>query len=143
MTFQDYKSCFNFTLDQFLAQNNLGESQVQNDLRYEKIKDVSRVTLGNRQFFFFKENQLRLIYISDDAATKQLWKEFKDTTNMASPDDTIRSRAGKTSNQVVFATSGLTASFTKDDVDFIEIYRPCTLQEYLEKIYQEPPPFIM
>jgi hypothetical protein len=74
--------------------------------------------------------------------TKKIWNEFKSISNSDIAEKTVRSRAGKTSHQLIFATQGITVSLTNDDVDFIEIYAPCSLQEYLEKTYREVQPFI-
>jgi hypothetical protein len=97
--------------------------------------------MRNRQFFFFQNGTLRVIYISDDVLAKKLWDEFNSSARQV-PDETVRSRAGKTSNQLIFAGKGITASINKGVVDFIEIYPPCTLQDYLENIYHEPQRFI-
>jgi hypothetical protein len=128
--------------DQFLEQNNILRDQVNENVCYEKIADVTRVDLPNNQFFFFKDGKLEIIYISDDVVTKKIWNEFKRILNSEAAEKTVRSRAGKTSNQLIFATQGVTVSLTNDDVDFIEIYTPCSLHEYLEKIYREVQPFI-
>jgi hypothetical protein len=109
---------------------------------YEKITDVSRVCLRGNQYFFFRDGKLQIIYISDPVLAKNLWNEFKSQAYLNTPDKTVRSRAGKTSNQVIFAGEGITASISQDNVDFIEIYSPCALQDYLRRIYLEPGPFI-
>jgi len=142
MKLDDYKKCFNLSYDQFIATNNIHSGQIHENVRYEKIPDVRRVDLADNHFFFFKDGKLKIIYISDEGSTKKIWGEFKSTTNINAPEKTARSRAGKTSYQLIFAGQGITASITHDDVDFIEIYPPCSLQAYLEKIYREPGPFI-
>ena len=107
-----------------------------------KITDVVRVDLGDNKFVFFKDGVLKMIYISNDALADKLWKEFKNATKESAPERTVRSRAGKTSNQEIFSAQGITASIARDEVDFIEIYPPCSLQDYLDKIYREPHKFI-
>jgi len=85
---------------------------------------------------------LKLIYISNDVFAQRLWNEFKEKVNEDSPDDRLRSRAGKKSNQLVFAGEGFAASIHGDDVDFVELYAPCTLETYLSEVYREPGRFI-
>lgn len=141
MNLSDYQKYFRLSYDQFIAQNNIQHNQVHEHLRYEKVTDATRVDVPGCQYFFFQQGTLKVIYISDDALAKTIWDAFKNSTSIL-PDDTVRSRAGKTSNQVIFAGQGITASVSKGEVDFIEIYSPCSLQDYLENIYQEPQPFI-
>jgi hypothetical protein len=139
MILNDYQTYFNQSYDQFILQNNISRSQIHENVKYEKITAVSRIDVGDNQFFFFKDDKLRVIYISDEVLANEIWNEFKST---AQPDKTVRSRAGKTSNQLIFAGKGITVSTKGNDVDFIEIYRPCTAQDYLDNIYHEPQAFI-
>jgi hypothetical protein len=142
MELNDYKKCFNLSYDQFIAENKIDSGHVHENVRYEKITDVTRVDLPDDLYFFFKDGKLKMIYTSNDVVAKKLWNEFSSFTNIKSPEKTVRSRAGKTSNQIIFANQGIAASVTQDEIDFIEVYPPCSLQEYLENIYREPPLFI-
>jgi hypothetical protein len=142
MNLSDYKEYLNLSYDQFIAQLKIQSNQVHESLQYEKITDVVRVDLGDNKFVFFKDGVLKMIYISNDALADKLWKEFKNATKESAPERTVRSRAGKTSNQEIFSAQGITASIARDEVDFIEIYPPCSLQDYLDKIYREPHKFI-
>ncbi|HEY5745495.1 MAG TPA: hypothetical protein VIU12_05445 [Chryseolinea sp.] len=142
MQLNDYKKCFILSYDQFITENKILSNQIYKNVRYEKMEDVCRVNLPDNQFFFFKDGKLKMIYISGDALAKKIWGEFNSTTKIKSPEKTVPSRAGKTSNQVIFAQQGITASLANDDVDFIELYPPCALHDYLENIYREQQPFI-
>lgn len=130
------------TYSQFITENKIETSEITENVRYEKLTDVTRVDLPQGQYFFFKDDRLQMIYVSDDTLAKKLWSEFKRVANTGTPEKTVRSRAGKTSNQLIFANHGITASINKEDVDFIEIYPACTLEYYLGHIYREPGPFI-
>jgi hypothetical protein len=140
MKLEEYKKYFSVALDEFTWLNEISADQIHGDVGYEKITDATRVDRDENESFFFKDGKLKLIYISNDALINKLWNELKLTS--AAPEETVRSRAGKTSNQLVFASQGLTVSITKDEVDFVEIYFPCTVEEYLENIYREPGKFI-
>ena len=142
MTLDEYKKCFNLTFDQFITLNKIGSGQINENVSYEKLANMTGIDLGQNQYFFFKGNQLEMIYISDNELTTRLWNEFKSTTNVDVPDETVRSRAGKTSNQNIFPTQGIASSIARDRIDFIEIFRPCTLADYLSTIYFEPQRFI-
>ena len=142
MKLNDYKHCFNLSYDQFIAQHNIQDSQIQENRGYEKMTNLVLVEMSDDQFFFFKDGKLKMIYISNDVVAKQVWAEFENTTETNTPRKIVRSRAGKTANQIIFAGSGITASIAGDDVAFIELYPPCSLQDYLDNIYKEVQPFI-
>ncbi|RAW00580.1 hypothetical protein [Pseudochryseolinea flava] len=142
MKLEDYKKCFAQHYTEFVLKHRIGDDQVTENVAYEKIKNVLRVDLGEGQFFYFKEGRLQMIYISNETVIKKLWEEFKRGEDIDNPDQTLRSRAGKTSNQLVFPSRGIAASVTHDEVDFMELYPPCTMEDYLENIYREFQPFI-
>lgn len=140
MRLQDYQTYFDISLSEFIQQHSIPDSEIHEDVAYEKLTDVTRIDLPAGEFLFFKEGKLVMIYISEEKIAKELWDEFSKENN--TPEKRVRSRAGKTANQLIFASRGLTASIAKDEVHFIEIYPPCTLETYLEQIYNEPSPFI-
>ncbi|MEJ1240544.1 hypothetical protein WBG78_20540 [Chryseolinea sp. T2] len=141
MNLNDYRKCFELSFDQFILENSVRDAQIKENLSYEKLTGVVRVELDNSQFFFFKEGKLKLIYTSNEGVANRIWKEFLATVGN-NPEDVVRSRAGKTSNQRIFAKHGFTVSTTTSDVDFVEIYPPCSLKLYLENIYRDVPLFI-
>jgi hypothetical protein len=142
MKLSDYKRYFNLSYDAFIAESNIPSNRVNENVAYEKITPATRVDGADHQYFFFQSGRLKMIYISDDILAKKIWEDFNSTTNTKTPEKTVRSRAGKTSNQVIFASHGITASVVKGEVDFIELYPPCSLEHYLENIYREPQLFI-
>lgn len=141
MKLEVYRQYFSMSYTQFLAEHNMPDSQVHENVGYEKLVNVTRVSLPEGPNLYFKGDRLLLIYVSEDTLADRLWSEFKSIANAAEP-ETVRSRAGKTSNQLIFASQGVTVSITKDVVHFIEIYPACSLEYYLEHIYEEPGPFI-
>jgi hypothetical protein len=128
--------------DQFIAEHQIGHDQIEKDVHYEKIADVDRVQLSDGQYFYFKDGELKLIYLSEGKLATRMWDEFKNSASARASETVVRSRAGKTANQVVFAEQGITASVQGTDVNFIEIYPPQSLEDYLATIYREPKPFI-
>lgn len=142
MQLYDYKQYFGLNYDQFVMKHQVDASQIHENVRYEKLTNVTRVKLQHDQFFYFKAGQLQIIYISYDTLTKKLWSEFQNLSNTNTPEKTVRSRAGKTANQLIFTQQGVTASITNTDVDFLELYPPCSLEYYLEHIYRDPGLFI-
>lgn len=142
MELSQYRKLFALGYDDFVWIHSVHTDQVHEHVRYEKITDVTRIDGSENEFFFFKDGTLRVIYISSDLLTQKLWNEFKAMVDVEKPAHRVRSRAGKTSNQLIFASHGLTASVTGDEVDFIELYVPCLVEDYLETIYNEPGLFV-
>jgi hypothetical protein len=142
MTLNDYKNYLTLSYDRFITEHNIHESQIVKNVSYEKITQLNRIQLGDNQYFFFNDGELKIVYLSDNALIKKLWAEFKNTPNANAPETIVRSRAGKTSNQLIFSEQGITASVDGDTVEFIEIYPPQPLHDYLTNIYREPGPFI-
>lgn len=142
MELRDYLKLFSLNYDAFVKTRSVRTDQVHTPVRYEKLTNVTRIDGLKNEAFFFKDGMLRIIYISNELLTAKLWKAFQQSADIARPEQRVRSRAGKTSNQLIFASRGLTASITGKEVDFIELYAPCTVQEYLEHIYDEPGLFI-
>jgi len=140
MKLEEYQKYFSVALNEFTWLNEISADHIHEDVRYEKITDVTRVDRAENESFFFKDGKLKVIYISNEALVNNVWNQFKLTNT--TPEETVRSRAGKASNQLIFATQGLTISVTKDEVHFVEIYHPCTVEEYVENIYREPAKFI-
>lgn len=137
-----YNKWFSVSYDDFIKQNKIDGKRINADVRYEKITGATRVDVSDGEFFFFKDGALRLIYISNDDVAEKLWISFTNAIDANRPEKTLRSRAGKTSNQLIFASHGLTASLKGDSVDFVEIYPPCSLQKYLDEVYRDPGLFI-
>lgn len=142
MTWHDYKHYLTLSYDQFVAEHHIGGEQIDKDVRYEKITDVDCVKLGYGQFFYFQAGKLKLIYLSGGELANRIWDEFNRSAYADAPNSEVRSRAGKKSNQIVVAEQGITASVQGDDVDFLEIYPPQSLEDYLAHIYREPGRFI-
>ncbi|MBT1689464.1 hypothetical protein [Dawidia soli] len=142
MTWNEYKRYLMQSYDQFIAEHQIGDDQIDKGVRYEKITDVDCVRLGYGQHLFFKAGQLRLIYISGGELATRIWEEFERSPHADAPRQVVRSRAGKTAKQIVVAEQGITASIQRDEIDFLEIYPPLSPTDYLANIYREPKPFI-
>lgn len=142
MDLSQYRKLFSLGYGEFIEALKVSSQHVHNHLRYEKLRDVTRIDGSENEFFFFQDGRLKIIYISNEVLTEQLWNEFRALNDGEAPEHDVRSRAGKTSNQLIYASYGLTASINGDEVDFIELYAPCSVDEYLETIYREPGLFI-
>ncbi len=105
-----------------------------------KCMEVTRITLGDNQYFFFKNGRLKLIYISDEDVDKKDLERIQsgNQRHLCSQKRPYVPVLVKLLIRKVFASQGVTASITQGEVDFIEIYPACSLQEYHENIYREP-----
>jgi hypothetical protein len=54
----------------------------------------------------------------------------------------LRSRAGKTANLWVWPDEGIACSVQGETIHFLEVYPPCSRDDYEARIYREPPRFI-
>lgn len=45
MTLKEYRACLRLGYDQFIAQHNIHDSQINKNVRYEKLTDVNRIKL--------------------------------------------------------------------------------------------------
>lgn len=142
MTLNDYQQQLLVDVDEFINRNRIPESQIAKHVQYEKLQDVTCINLEDGLWYYFDHGKLQLIYASNEVLARTLWDEFQTRVGSISPEKIVGSRAGKTSNQLVFASHGFAASITKDEVHFIEMFPPCTVEYYLNHIYQEPRPFI-
>jgi hypothetical protein len=142
MTLDDYRKYFALSFDQFTAEHNIHDRQVIRNVAYEGIVPADRIDLQDGGFLFFQDGELKMIYLSEGAVAQKIWLEFKSSPQAKTPCETLRSRAGKTSNQLVFADGGISASMHGDTVDFIEIYPPQPHQRYLKNVYRDRGPFI-
>lgn len=142
MTLSEYRKCFNLSLEEFIARYEIKESQIEDNVEYQKIEGVTRIEVLENEYFFFQGEKLKIVYISDEQIAQNTWVAFKASTKADASEKTVRSRAGKTSNQEIFASKGFAASIKRDEVDFVEVFEPCSLREYLENVYEEVGKFI-
>jgi hypothetical protein len=142
MTPDDYRKYLFLSFDQFVAAYKISDGEVTRNVAYEGIVPADRIDLPEGGFLFFQGGDPKVIYLPEGDVAQRIWLEFKRSADANSPCETLRSRAGKTSNQLVFAGSGLTASVHGESVDFIEIYPPQSLERYLKDVYRDRGPFI-
>lgn len=109
---------------------------------YQNLKDLT--SLENQNVFpgiiYLKNGAVELIRVgrselaSFDRAA--LLDEFGDGAFR------LRSRAGKRAHLLVFARQGIACSVSGEQLDYLEVFRPCTQQEYRAHIHLDPGPFI-
>ncbi|HYF68742.1 MAG TPA: hypothetical protein VD884_11430 [Ohtaekwangia sp.] len=85
------KKWFTFDYDAFMSANQANVTRVNENTRYEKIPAAARVDLSTGELLFFKHGTLKMIYISEEALTKKLWDEFRNSFATNTPEKTVRS----------------------------------------------------
>lgn len=129
--------------DQLLALLQVAPTAVVDHVAYEKLTDVSRVS--NPAVFgahvFLRGDEVVMIYSSSAAYLAKL-SPASIQQELGGSGTRLRSRAGKTSNQHVFPEQGVAYSESDDQLEFIEIFPPMSLDAYRASIYSDPGPFI-
>jgi hypothetical protein len=54
----------------------------------------------------------------------------------------LRSRSGKRAQLLVYPGAGIAFSTQGEEIDFLEVFGPCTRREYETRYYEPPAPFI-
>ena len=137
MTAADWTALRERTRAQLEAQPG---ATVAHDVGYQRIDGVDRVSTPEAHWFF-DGDRLRVVYASDAAFGEQpaapLLAEL-------GPGEELRSRSHKRSIQHVWPERGLAASIDEDGrLEFVEVFPPMQLQDYLDEIYEEPQPHLM
>ena len=121
----------------------LAPATIADDVAYEKLARVSRV--GNSEvwpgWFFFRGDQLLMVYVGDDKFLAHLTAQGI-REELGGDGDPLRSRAGKTARQHVYASRGFAYAEDHGTVVYVEVFPPTTRDDYLARIYQPVGPFL-
>src|SRR5262249_3340043 len=86
--------------------------------------------------FYLRGDRIELLYIGNDEFLRTLTPAAI-RQELGGDGTLLRSRAGKTSNQHVHPEKGFAWSETGGALDFVEVFRPMSLKDYREQIYEE------
>lgn len=132
---------------QKLIQTSLTEikkmgAKIEEGLKYEKLENTTCAKLPKYPFHYFhfgKNSKCVILYIGQNALSdisiQSIEKEYGKADTIA------RSRAGKLANQYIYSSKGFAFSELDGVVAFFEVFPCCSLKEYKEQIYIEPPIF--
>jgi hypothetical protein len=114
---------------------------VAEDVAYERVQGVDRVSTPEAHFFF-DGDRLRVVYISDASFGDVPAAPLVDELGRG---EVLRSRSGKHSTMHAWPERGLAASVDEEEgrLEFVEVFPPMSLDEYLAGIYEEPAPHLM
>ncbi len=131
------------TREQVLSLMQVAPDAVVNDVAYEKVTGVSRVTKGSvfPGHFFLRGAEVAMVYVGDPSFLDSLTPAGIEQ-ELGGKGTILRSRIGKTSNQHVYPDRGFAFAETDDVVEMVEVFSPMSLEDYQARIYNDPGPFI-
>ena len=143
-TLQNLLALRNLHWSEIKERYKIKEEHIESDSTYQKLSGLIEIynpDVFPVRFFLLNDNVL-LIYTSDLAIVDTLdGKKIKEQYGMED-ENYLRSRAGKKSNLMVYPEAGFAVSIKNNEVDFIEVFHPTTLEQYKKDIYIEVGPFI-
>jgi hypothetical protein len=127
------------TFDEAAQRLDLSDDNVEDGLQYEGLKGMTMAHNPERHpgRFYFRDGRLAMLYVAKpdvDAGTLE--------RELGEPDVTLRSRAGKGYAHHVYADRGIAYSSRGDDVAFVELFSPTSVERYEQEIYEDPGAFI-
>ena len=129
-------------LAEIQQQLSASDSQVESGFGYGNLQQLTKVHNPDASpaHFYFKDKQLVLIYLGDDAAL-QHFDAQKLQADLGEAAAVLRSRAGKKAQHYVYPQQGIAFSAERATVAFLEIYPAQPLETYKSTLYKEPPVF--
>lgn len=109
---------------------------------YEGLKDLTQYY--NAAAFpgrvYVSGERVEMVYIPHgsalaDTTVKELRSALKGKSK------SLRSRAGKEFDHMVYPADGVAFSCEDDELRFVEVFPPRPLEAYLDEIYRDPGPF--
>lgn len=114
--------------------------QIETGLKYEKLDSLTKIYCPDKYpaHFYFKGDRQVMQYIGDETALRP----FHASTLMKRFGEPIEldSRAGKYPHYV-HPEQGIAYSADGEQIILLEIFPPCSLEDYLANIYEQPAPF--
>jgi hypothetical protein len=128
------------TLDDAKERLGVAEDKIEDGLRYEGMSDLTLAHDADAHpgYFYFRDGRLVMLYVEnlDGLDADSLRSE------LGEPEATLRSRAGKGYAHRVYPGRGIAYSSKGDDVAFVEVFPPTSLDRYEREIYEDPGEFI-
>jgi len=128
------------SMDRVAALDALGarDSDVEDGYSYQSMKGLSVLSLPKRfgARVFFDSDAVAMVSVSEPPIPP-------DEIRSLMSDDAVelRSRQGKRAMIELDAGRGLAFSRDDDEVGFVEVFAPTTVEDYRERIWFEPPAF--
>ncbi|WP_428263370.1 hypothetical protein [Haliangium sp.] len=139
---QQWMKLRNLSRDALAKELAITDAHIATDRSFERLAPVTQWHNPDAHpgYFIFQGDALVMIYIDDEAALADL-DPAEVAADLGTPDASLRSRAGKRVPLHVYAQQGVAYAGDAKAVRYLQIFTPMTLDEYQQKIYQEPPPY--
>lgn len=128
--------------DELVRRLRIKPVHIDEDRAYERLTGVAH--LHNPEVspahFYADDTRIVMIYVSDQSILSETTSRTL-TDALGDSDAVLRSRQCKRCNLHVYPNRGIAFSSDGDDIGFLEIFQPMTLEEYKQTIYREPPNF--
>ena len=120
----------------------LAPGDVREDVAYQKLAGVARLhnAAVYPAHFYVRGDDVEVVYIGNPDFLRALTPAAIHK-ELGGDGVRLRSRAGKTANQYVYPEAGFAYSETHGALDFVEIFRPMSIDAYRATIYEDPGEF--
>jgi hypothetical protein len=129
-------------IDEIRDRFSMADAHVDRDASYGKLgrlTELHNAKTHPARFYFQGATQV-LVYVDDPAALAGC--DAADLLQrLGKPAAELRSRAGKVFTHYVYPEAGIAFSAHQNTIAYVEIFAPCSLQDYRARIYVDPGAF--
>lgn len=132
-----------FDFDDVQARFDFADLEIEKNVGYERLKNLTSVAdkAGEIPTFFFQGKRQVLMYLTAEMLEARELKPEDFYRKFGKAHFALRSRAGKTHQQIVYPAQGIAFSTDGASLDFLEIFPPTTIAKYKREIYRTVPAF--
>jgi hypothetical protein len=136
---EDWLSLRGLSLDDAKRRLELSDDELERDVPYEGLTGL---TLAHNPehpgYFYFRDGELAMLHVEEPTGL-DLGSLLE---SLGEPDARLRSRAGKRFTDHVWADRGVAVSTDGNEIAFLEVFPPRSLERYEREIYEDPGEFI-
>lgn len=131
-------------VEKVAAERGLAESAARPGVNYGRLSGVTLLYDDDADpgQYYFRDGRLALIYIESPADTYPALSPQALAAALGEPAEALPSRAGRQRKQYVYPDRGVAYAADDDEVAFIEVFAPTTLEGYRSELYMAPKKFI-
>ncbi|MFO1207116.1 MAG: hypothetical protein U1E63_15575 [Burkholderiales bacterium] len=142
MSLEQWMALRDAPLQEIRSRFAIDDAHVDRNASYGRLGPLTELHDAKKhpaRFYFDGETPV-LIYVDDPAALARC--DAADVAKrLGEPAARLRSRASKTFTHSVYPAAGLAFSAHGQDIAYVEVFPPRTLQDYLDRIYVDPGAF--
>jgi len=129
-------------LDEIRKRFAMDDAHIDRNASYGKLDALTELhdTKKHPARFYFDGDAPLLIYVDEPVALARC-DATELVERLGKPAAELRSRAGKTFTHYVYPAAGIAFSAHRQEIAYVEVFAPGTLQDYLDRIYVDPGAF--